>query len=93
MGKTGPAVYFSIIHGINVCFSDGLPPYAEVSLPLLVSQQAYGIALHLSIPATESNFALGNFMTTLTLSTTSNKTLTSIRRPVSIILSIITATQ
>ncbi|KAG1825781.1 uncharacterized protein BJ212DRAFT_1316112 [Suillus subaureus] len=37
--------------------------------------------MHLVIPASEANFALGNFMTTLTLSTPSNRTLTSIRKP------------
>lgn len=63
---------------------DGMSPYAEVRLPSLVLQQPYNILLHVSVPATESNFALGNFMTTLTLSTPSNKTLASIRRPVSI---------
>lgn len=63
--------------------SDGSPPYALSALPLLVPQQRYDVSVHLSIPAVESNYALGNFMTTLTLSTTSNKTLTSVRRPVS----------
>lgn len=53
-----------------------------MTLPSLVAQQRYDISLHLTVPATESNYALGNFMTSLTLSTSSNKTLTSIRRPV-----------
>lgn len=64
-------------------FSDGRPPYALVSLPKLVSQQPYDVSLHLTIPATDSNYALGNFMTTLTISTPSNQTLASVRRPVS----------
>jgi hypothetical protein len=63
--------------------SDGIPPYAEVALPKLVAQQPYDISLHLVIPATEPNFALGNFMTTLKLATVSNETLITIRRPVS----------
>jgi len=62
-------------------YGDGMPPYAEIPLPSLVAQQPYEISLRLAIPATESNYALGNFMTTLTLSTPSNRTLTSIRRP------------
>lgn len=61
--------------------SDGVPPYAELELPRLVAQQPYTIFLYLNVPATESNFALGNFMTQLTLATPSNKTLASIRRP------------
>jgi Putative adipose-regulatory protein (Seipin) len=64
---------------------DGLPPYAEIQLPSLVTQQPYAISLRLAVPATESNYALGNFMTTLTLSSSSNTTLASIRRPVSYI--------
>lgn len=60
---------------------DGVPPYADV--PLDISPlQAYDISLHLSVPALESNYALGNFMASLTLSTPANTTLTSIRRPV-----------
>ncbi|KAG0696024.1 putative adipose-regulatory protein-domain-containing protein [Suillus ampliporus] len=62
-------------------YGDGSPPYAELSLPSLVPSQPYDISMHLVIPASEANFALGNFMTTLTLSTPSNKTLTSIRKP------------
>jgi hypothetical protein len=61
-----------------------MPPYAEVNLPKLVTGQPYDISLHLVIPACESNFALGNFMTTLTLSTLANETLTTVRRPVGI---------
>jgi len=65
--------------------SDGIPPYAEFALPTLVAQQRYDISLHLVIPATESNFALGNFMATLKLATTSNETLSVIRRPVGLL--------
>lgn len=66
---------------IHLQFGDGAPPYALTLVPPLVAQQRYDVFVHLTIPAIESNFALGNFMTTLTLSTTSNKTLTSVRRP------------
>jgi hypothetical protein len=62
--------------------SDGISPYAQVPLPALVAEQQYDITLMLEIPATESNYALGNFMTSLTLTTASNKTLSSIRKPV-----------
>jgi hypothetical protein len=70
-------------------YSDGVPPYAELPLPSLIAQQPYEISLHITIPASESNFALGNFMTTLRLSTTSNRTLTSICRPVRFLFSFV----
>lgn len=73
-----PALYYSSSHSI----SDGGSPYAEISLPSLSPSQPYDISIHLVIPASEANFALGNFMATLTLSTPSNKTLTYIRKPV-----------
>ncbi|GLB36011.1 putative adipose-regulatory protein (Seipin) [Lyophyllum shimeji] len=66
---------------LHLQFGDGAPPYALTPLPPLISQQRYDVSVHLTIPAIESNFALGNFMTTLTLSTASNKTLTTVRRP------------
>ncbi|KAG5726131.1 hypothetical protein E4T56_gene2505 [Termitomyces sp. T112] len=66
---------------LHLQFGDGSPPYALSTLPPLVPQQRYDVSVHLSIPAVESNYALGNFMTTLTLSTTSNNTLSSVRRP------------
>ncbi|KAK0198260.1 hypothetical protein F5146DRAFT_1018850 [Armillaria mellea] len=62
-------------------YGDGLAPYAEISLPQLVSQQPYDVLLHLVVPATESNLALGNFMASLRLSTDSNQTLAVLRRP------------
>ncbi|KAF7800046.1 hypothetical protein EIP86_011289 [Pleurotus ostreatoroseus] len=61
-------------------YGDGKPPYAQVQLPPLVSQQPYDISLHLIVPANTANYELGNFMTTLTLSTPSNKTVASVRR-------------
>ncbi|KAI0788526.1 putative adipose-regulatory protein-domain-containing protein [Abortiporus biennis] len=62
-------------------YGDGGQPYASTSLPHFSSQQLYDISLHLIVPLSESNVALGNFMTTLTLVTTANKTLAHIRRP------------
>jgi Putative adipose-regulatory protein (Seipin) len=63
--------------------SDGLPPYAETQLASFNPTQPYDLSLHLVVPATPSNYDLGNFMTTLTLTGPSNKTLTTIRKPVS----------
>ncbi|KAK0208157.1 hypothetical protein DFS33DRAFT_1301671 [Desarmillaria ectypa] len=62
-------------------YGDGMAPYAESSLPQLVSQQPYDILLCLVVPATESNLALGNFMASLRLSSDSNQTLAVVRRP------------
>ncbi|KAF8634480.1 hypothetical protein AX15_000920 [Amanita polypyramis BW_CC] len=62
-------------------YGDGLQPYAQIPLPPLVSQQRYDISVQLVVPLTESNVALGNFMTSLTLFTPANKTLASVRRP------------
>ena len=62
--------------------SDGPSPFAELSLPPLSTAQPYDISLQLLLPATEANFALGNFMATLSLSTPSNKTLVTVSRPV-----------
>lgn len=64
---------------------EGPIPWAEVNLPSLVVQQPYDVSLQLIVPASEANIALGNFMTALTLSTPSNRTLESVRRPVSAI--------
>jgi hypothetical protein len=66
--------------------SDGLPPFAETQLTSFNPAQPYDISLHLVVPATQSNYDLGNFMMTLTLFDRSNRTLTSVRKPVSLIL-------
>ncbi|KAF8349761.1 putative adipose-regulatory protein-domain-containing protein [Amanita rubescens] len=66
---------------IYLQYGDGSQPYAQVWLPSLVLQQRYDISVQLDIPLTESNLALGNFMTSLSLSTPTNKTLLSVRRP------------
>ena len=57
-------------------------PYAEAPLPALVPRHPYDLSLDLVVPTTDANIALGNFMTTLTLTTASNKTLASSRRSV-----------
>jgi len=62
-------------------FGDGPTPYAEVALSHIVAKQPYDISLHLVVPAIEPNFALGNFMTTLTLVTPTNRTLAYVRKP------------
>ena len=63
--------------------SDGIPPYAETQLVSFNPAQPYDISLHLVVPTTQSNYDLGNFMTTLTLLDRSNRTLTTVRKPVS----------
>ena len=63
--------------------SDGLPPYAETQLVSFNPAQPYDISIQIVVPTTQSNYDLGNFMTTLTLSDRSNKTLTTVRKPVS----------
>lgn len=61
-------------------YGDGIMPYAEAPLPAITPYHAYDLSLDLVVPTTEANIVLGNFMATLTLTTTSNKTLASIRR-------------
>jgi hypothetical protein len=63
-------------------FRDGVPPYAHVELPRMMSQQRYAISVELQLPATETNLALGNFMTSLMVLSSNNKTLAYVRRPV-----------
>lgn len=46
-----------------------MPPYAEFALPDLVSGQPYDISLQLTVPASSSNLALGNFMASLSITT------------------------
>ncbi|KAJ3550278.1 hypothetical protein NMY22_g557 [Coprinellus aureogranulatus] len=62
-------------------YGDGVTPYATSLIPSLHSSQRYNVLLHLEVPALESNFALGNFMANVALSTTSNKTLIAVKRP------------
>ncbi|KAF8167755.1 hypothetical protein B0H34DRAFT_792449 [Crassisporium funariophilum] len=62
-------------------YGDGVSPYAYAVIPKLTPQQRYDISVDLLVPFTESNLLVGNFMTTLALSTLSNKTLARVRRP------------
>ncbi|KAL1707389.1 hypothetical protein EV121DRAFT_256036 [Schizophyllum commune] len=88
-------VFFSLVSGLLVWkslavgwevplylqYGDGVQPYAQAQIPSLVSSQPYDISLHLIVPASPSNLALGNFMTELALTTLSNGTVLSVRRP------------
>jgi hypothetical protein len=42
----------------------------------------YDIVLHLTLPATQANYDLGNFMTTLSLNATKTKALANVRKSV-----------
>lgn len=68
------------------CDREGLSPYADVMVDDLHMKQRYDVSLHLKVPALESNFELGNFMTSLTFTTLSNVTLGTVRRPVSSVI-------
>jgi len=73
----------SLAYLLNCRERDGQSPYATVDLPKLVAYQRYNIFLDLIVPYTESNVKLGNFMTSLTLTTLNNETVAFTRRPVS----------
>ncbi|KZT72782.1 hypothetical protein DAEQUDRAFT_663249 [Daedalea quercina L-15889] len=64
-------------------YGDGVPPYAEFALPdLVVVGQPYDVSLQLTVPASESNLALGNFMASLLLTTPQkDNTLAYARKP------------
>jgi len=85
----GWSVWRSVPEGwqipVYLIYGDGGPPYADFVLPDLSSNQAYDVSFHLRVPNAEANFALGNFMTSLTLLTARNVTIAHLRRP-SIIL-------
>ncbi|KZV76994.1 hypothetical protein PENSPDRAFT_562388, partial [Peniophora sp. CONT] len=66
---------------LDLQYGDGSPPYAQTSLPAMSSVEPYDVILHLSLPATTANYELGNFMTSLTLATSKNRTVTSVRKP------------
>ncbi|KAF5323615.1 hypothetical protein D9611_005769 [Ephemerocybe angulata] len=68
-------------------YGDGVPPFAHTVVPSLHANQRYDVSLHLAVPVSEANLALGNFMATLVLSTTSNKTLVTVRRPAVVVKS------
>jgi hypothetical protein len=65
---------------IYLQYGDDRSPYADVQVSSLVSQQPYDVALHLTVPYSESNIALGNFMATLDVRTMSNGTVVTSRR-------------
>ena len=67
---------------------DGASPYARTFLPSLNTQQPYDVSLLLTVPVSESNLALGNFMASLTLNTRSNETIASSRRAVSPVINV-----
>ncbi|KDQ07883.1 hypothetical protein BOTBODRAFT_59713 [Botryobasidium botryosum FD-172 SS1] len=60
---------------------DAAMPYADFLLPSMPLRQPYDISLHLVLPTTESNYALGNFMTTIHLFSSKNETLATSRIP------------
>ncbi|KIY45757.1 hypothetical protein FISHEDRAFT_11426, partial [Fistulina hepatica ATCC 64428] len=62
-------------------YGDGSSPYAQTVITDLVARQRYDVSLSLVVPANDANIALGNFMTSLTLATTSNHTIAAARRP------------
>ncbi|KAH8835883.1 hypothetical protein DL96DRAFT_1575951 [Flagelloscypha sp. PMI_526] len=62
-------------------YGDNRAPYSEVVLSSLSSKQAYDISLVLNVPPTEPNLSLGNFMTSLVLTSSSNATLAQTRVP------------
>ncbi|OCB88311.1 hypothetical protein A7U60_g4513 [Sanghuangporus baumii] len=66
---------------IPVYLQYGAVPYADVEVASLSTTQPYEISLQLTLPANDANYALGNFMTSLTITTLSNVTLADIRRP------------
>ncbi|TFK30793.1 hypothetical protein FA15DRAFT_608275 [Coprinopsis marcescibilis] len=66
-------------------YGDAALPHAQVLLQSLHPQQRYDVSLRLKVPITDSNVKLGNFMTTLTLLSTSDTTLATSRRPALIV--------
>ncbi|TCD62778.1 hypothetical protein EIP91_006422 [Steccherinum ochraceum] len=66
---------------IYLQYGDGTPPHAWVDLRNLSPYQPYDVSVQVVVPATEANYALGNFMTTLSIYTPTNKSIASARRP------------
>ncbi|KAG0140079.1 hypothetical protein CROQUDRAFT_674842 [Cronartium quercuum f. sp. fusiforme G11] len=72
-------------------YGEGRVPYASIDLRKFTDQiaidQAYNVNLRLTVPAHDRNFELGNFMTRLTLTTSSplNTTLHHVSRHASLI--------
>ena len=76
-------VNIKLYYSSNEPCSDGLVPYAETQLASFNPAQPYDIFVHLIVPAAQSNYDIGNFMTTLILSDPSSRILTTVRKPVS----------
>jgi len=62
-------------------YGDGGSPYADLASKNLFSNQPYDISLHLTVPASEANYGLGNFMISLTVTDYLNNTLAFVRKP------------
>jgi hypothetical protein len=61
-------------------YGDGVPPYAHIDIPSLSTGQPYEISAHFVVPVSDSNLNLGNFMTTITIFSSTNKTIAQARR-------------
>ncbi|KAI5123555.1 hypothetical protein M0805_003374 [Coniferiporia weirii] len=62
-------------------YGEGNSPYSEFEISSLATNQPYDVSLRLSVPATESNFALGNFMVSFAMHTQWNTTIADVRKP------------
>jgi len=62
-------------------YGEHILPFARTVIPSIQPSQPYDVSVSLSLPVSESNLLLGNFMTSLTLLTPSNQTLVSVSRP------------
>ncbi|KAH7104217.1 hypothetical protein BKA62DRAFT_693896 [Auriculariales sp. MPI-PUGE-AT-0066] len=61
-------------------YGDGIP-HADAFLASLVQDQVYSVSIEMLVSASAANFALGNFMTSLVLTTVTNLTVASVSRP------------
>ncbi|KAF8314311.1 hypothetical protein DL93DRAFT_2058395, partial [Clavulina sp. PMI_390] len=61
--------------------SAGSAPWADVQLPALNGNQPYDISVELVLPLHSKNTELGNFMTSIAITTPTNQTLASSSRP------------
>ncbi|KAH0604338.1 uncharacterized protein H6S33_006715 [Morchella sextelata] len=70
-------------HMLHLQYSPNKHPTALLKLPPATTKanQHYIITLHLHLPTTPSNLALGNFMTSITLLSPTNAAITTSRRP------------
>ncbi|KAI0036639.1 hypothetical protein K488DRAFT_28500, partial [Vararia minispora EC-137] len=67
---------------LDLQYGDGLQPYAEALLPTMSLVDPYDIFLHLTMPATQANYDLGNFMASLSLNISRSRNLITVRKPV-----------